>query len=156
TIEETTRMTTTNASPVIPDEARNLWTSSDRQKAWIPEIRAGRLELKGNRPNRSWRSDIQCAATGSSQARTAAVAVILGANGVRAFYGGHGWLCAPHVQMFNCRITSLDPVRHALVFETVCVVLPDDIDAAAPVVIDAARTAVNACHDRTYLRNAYP
>ncbi|MGY1548342.1 hypothetical protein [Streptomyces sp. MN6] len=147
---------TTTVPLVIPDEARALWASSDRQKAWIPEFRAGRLELKGNAPNRAWRSDIECAATGSSQARTAAAAAILAANGVRASYGGHGWVYAPHTQMFDCRITSLAPGPHALVFETVAVVLPESIDAAAPVIIDAARAALTACHDRTVLRNAYP
>lgn len=35
---------TATAPLVIPDEARDLWKSSDRQKAWIPEIRAGRLD----------------------------------------------------------------------------------------------------------------
>ncbi|MGA5182983.1 hypothetical protein [Streptomyces pseudogriseolus] len=147
---------TTTAPLVIPDEARDLWKSSDRQKAWIPEIRAGRLELKGNVPDRAWRSDIECAATGSSGARTAAVAVILSANGVRASHGGHGYVYAPHIQMFDCRITSLDPGPHALVFETLGVVLPESIDAAAPVIIDATRAALTACHDRAERRHAYP
>ncbi|MEU9752195.1 hypothetical protein AB0D90_03540 [Streptomyces althioticus] len=143
---------------VVPDEAREHWARSDRQKAWIPAIRAGRLELKGNAPDRAWRSDIECAATASSDSRTWAAAAILGANNIRASYGGspHAYLLAPHVQTFSCRITSLDPGPHALVFETVGVVLPDSIDAAAPVILDAARAALTTCHDRTDLRHAYP
>ncbi|MEV7891597.1 hypothetical protein ACWD3I_25005 [Streptomyces sp. NPDC002817] len=127
----------------VPDEARTSWELADRWKLSMADVRAGRLVLKGNW-QRAWMPDERLCAANGRACRTSAVAAVLTANGFVASSGGGGFLGAPHGLGFAAGFSADDP-REVLDFETLSVRLPDTIDEAGAVIIDAARAAVAAC-----------
>nr|WP_024126168.1 hypothetical protein [Streptomyces sp. FR1]AHE38786.1 hypothetical protein pFRL3_9c [Streptomyces sp. FR1] len=127
----------------VPAEARASWELADRWKSKMAEVRAGRLVLKGNW-QRAWMPDDRLCAASGRACRSSAVATVLTANGFRASDGGGGFLGAPHGLGFAAGFSADDP-REILLFENLGVRLPDTIDEAAAVIIDAARAAVAAC-----------
>ncbi|MEU5425956.1 hypothetical protein AB0H73_10150 [Streptomyces olivoreticuli] len=131
---------------VIPEGARVSWELADRWKAHLGEVRAGRLVLKGS-TDRSWRSDEEVCVVGGRECRTSAVAAVLDANGIAASFGGGGYVYAPHVVGFSAGFLAGDGpgAGDRLVFDTLGLRLPPGLERAAPLVLAAARAAVEAC-----------
>ncbi|GGY05110.1 hypothetical protein GCM10010358_68120 [Streptomyces minutiscleroticus] len=150
------------SQPVIPDKARDLWERASAWRARLPDIHAGRLELKGNALNRSWRSDETAAAMRGRACRTSAVAIILDANGLNASYGGGGLLHSPHIIGFCAGFPAdkdtlaVPAINGFLIFTTLGALLPVDVDHAAPLILDTARSAVAACCAVTRPAERYP